>query len=135
MTQKTTSITLMRQRMHDRRRNWAIVSTLILIVAFLAYQLGFSQVALGLAAIGAIALYTMPYGYSGNPAREEPYLRWKALPTLQEYLEAHPECKTSSGPKCHHCSSRSLRNWGLADKHDGDRFVNCNACGHSLYRI
>ncbi|WP_458070650.1 hypothetical protein [Rhodanobacter sp. BL-MT-08] len=60
--------------------------------------------------------------------------RWKALPVLRQYVERHPDCKTSRGIKCFHCGSSSIRNWGEGRADSGLRTFICNHCGAKLYR-
>lgn len=62
------------------------------------------------------------------------YSRYRGLPTMQEYLSRHPECRTARGLKCFQCSSQSIRNWGLQNAHSSSRVHICNHCGTKLYR-
>lgn len=59
---------------------------------------------------------------------------WRSLPTLDEYLEEHPECNTGKGISCCTCGSRSIRNWGIAGADDWRRSFVCNHCGNYLHR-
>ena len=60
--------------------------------------------------------------------------RWKSLPTLDEYLERHPGCRTGRGILCAQCHSSSIRNWGLYRANSSERVFICNHCGEKLYR-
>lgn len=60
--------------------------------------------------------------------------KWKAHPTLREYIAAHPWCKTGRGIRCVHCGSGSIRNWGFANATDSHRLFICNNCGATLFR-
>lgn len=75
-----------------------------------------------LAAIGLIAIYLRAYR------------TWKSLPTLEQYLIAHPDCRTNRGIKCSQCGSSSIKNWGVDHADDGRRKHICNHCNTTLYR-
>ena len=60
---------------------------------------------------------------------------WKDLPTLEEYGQAHPECKTQSGIRCMVCKGGSIRDWGVYSAHSSMRKFICNSCGSELYRL
>jgi len=60
--------------------------------------------------------------------------QWGRLPTLENYLAEHPDCRTGAGIKCASCGSKSIRNWGLSSATDSLRTFICNSCGRSLYR-
>jgi len=60
---------------------------------------------------------------------------WKQTPALNEYLAAHPSCRTSRGIRCSGCGASSMRNWGLESREDPCRLISCNQCGQKLYRI
>lgn len=62
------------------------------------------------------------------------HLSWRRLPTLREYLSAHPTRSTDTGVKCRVCNASSIRNWGLLSAHDARRMFICNQCGTALYR-
>ncbi len=62
------------------------------------------------------------------------YLRYQGIPTMQEYLSRHPECRTARGLKCFQCNSQSIRNWGLQNAASSSRVHICNHCGAKLYR-
>ena len=136
-TEQKHSITQYRQRSSEKRRLYLTVGVLMIAAGVgLHYTPGTGTLAYSifLCAGGALALWLMPDGF-GRPLKEKVYLDWCALPTLEEYWARHPDTKTSSGPSCHKCRSKSLQNWGLLTKHDGDRIVSCRACGTTLYRI
>ena len=58
----------------------------------------------------------------------------KFLPTLPEYLETNPMCQTKTGIKCKVCGSKSIKNWGIRNRHDQYRMFICNHCDTHLYR-
>ncbi|MHB8742046.1 MAG: hypothetical protein ACYC9L_02890 [Sulfuricaulis sp.] len=60
--------------------------------------------------------------------------KWQQTPTLEQYVAAHPQCKTARGIKCVHCNSNSIRSWGVAGPADEMRYFLCNHCGSYLYR-
>jgi hypothetical protein len=62
------------------------------------------------------------------------FSKFGGVPTLEEYLVTHPECKTERGIKCCHCNSPSIKNWGKNHANDKDRCFICNHCGETLYR-
>ncbi|MGZ8261659.1 MAG: hypothetical protein ACXWTU_01700, partial [Methylotenera sp.] len=57
--------------------------------------------------------------------------KWK---TLDEYWEAHPECKTNDGVKCYHCGSRNIRQRSYDESNGLHRIHYCNQCNTGLYR-
>jgi hypothetical protein len=59
---------------------------------------------------------------------------WQALPTLDEYLTTHPECKKGNGIRCHSCGGGSIKNWGVFGPDSEERKFICNGCGSELYR-
>lgn len=59
---------------------------------------------------------------------------WRSLPTLDEYLEENPNCRTGKGIACSKCGGRSIRNWGLTRADDLRRCFVCNHCGTYLHR-
>ena len=54
----------------------------------------------------AIAVFWYAYTYPVRKAK-------RLLPTLPQYLQSHPECKTDTGIKCRVCGSKSIKNWGI----------------------
>lgn len=38
---------------------------------------------------------------------------WKKLPTVDQYLQQYPQCRTGRGMRCRECGSGSIQNWGL----------------------
>ncbi len=62
------------------------------------------------------------------------YFEWSALPTLDEYLEKYPDCKSGRGVRCNVCNGHSFRNWGVFGPESTHRKFICNSCGTSLYR-
>jgi len=62
------------------------------------------------------------------------HLRWRAHPTMDQYLSEHPACKTPNGVKCAKCGAGSIRNWGVRNASDPRRLFICNHCGEHLYR-
>lgn len=83
-----------------------------------------------LCVFAAIVLYVR---YRIRRGKEEER-RLKAIPTLEQYLKKHPDCKTSRGIKCYRCNAGSIRNWGYENGHDLRRLFKCNHCGTTLYR-
>lgn len=60
--------------------------------------------------------------------------RWNRLPTLEEYLTMHSECKSKKGVSCYQCNGNRIRNWGLDGPSDIRRIHICNQCSTDLYR-
>lgn len=87
-----------------------------------------------LGGIGVFCLVKLPEGW-GGALNGEQYQSWLQLPTLEQYWQIYPQAKTSTGPKCRNCGSKSHQNWGLCAKHDGDRIISCRSCNTTLYRI
>ena len=58
----------------------------------------------------------------------------RLLPTLPEYLDENQECRTETGIKCKVCGSKSIKNWGIRNRHDQYRMFICNHCDTHLYR-
>jgi DNA-directed RNA polymerase subunit RPC12/RpoP len=56
------------------------------------------------------------------------------VPTLEEYLQKHPNCETGSGIKCANCGSKSIRSLGVTGANDARRRHSCNHCGVVLYK-
>lgn len=61
-------------------------------------------------------------------------VQFSSLPTLEQYFDRHPHCRTRRGVKCVRCHSSSIRNWGLYDAQSTERVFICNHCGTRLYR-
>jgi hypothetical protein len=59
---------------------------------------------------------------------------WKSWPTLEEYWQLYPHCKTNYGTRCHKCNSNYIRHYGWTEKSDRRRIHKCNQCGTYLYR-
>ena len=59
---------------------------------------------------------------------------YRHLPTVDQYLEAHPELGKGQGIACIKCGSKSIRSWGVANGDDKRRKHSCNSCGTELYR-
>lgn len=76
-----------------------------------------------------VGLLLLNARYQSSKARE-----WKALPTLDEYLSAHPGCSKGKGISCNTCGSTSIRNWGVFNADCDMRKFVCNHCGTDLYR-
>ena len=62
------------------------------------------------------------------------HLRWLSVPTLRQYLQENPSCKTPNGIRCNVCNANSIRNWGLNSADSSLRVFICNHCGTRLYR-
>lgn len=54
-------------------------------------------------------------------------------PTLAQYMERNPNCKTGQGISCCHCGSKQIRSWGRSGVGDSSRLQSCNHCGAGLY--
>ena len=76
-----------------------------------------------------IAAAVFWYGYT-YPVRKAKRL----IPTLPQYLQSHPECKTDTGIKCRVCGSKSIKTWGIRNQNDQCRMFICNHCDAHLYR-
>lgn len=79
---------------------------------------------LGIAAL--IFIFVMPHVW------EE--INWRALPTVNQYLNANPACRTNHGIRCIQCNSGSIRNFGKDGAVSLKRTFVCNHCGTHLYR-
>ena len=69
----------------------------------------------------AVAVFWYAYIYPVRKAK-------RLLPTLPQYLQSHPECKTNTGIKCRVCGSKSIKNWGIRNQNDQCRMFICNHC-------
>lgn len=59
---------------------------------------------------------------------------WKKWLTLEQYWQAHPQCKTSNGTKCYKCGCGNIRQYGYDKSDDHRRIHKCNQCNSGLYR-
>lgn len=60
---------------------------------------------------------------------------WLKWATIEQYWDAHADCKTKDGTKCHHCGSRNIMQYGYESvHHDTKRLHRCNQCNTWLYR-
>lgn len=87
-------------------------------------------VLLVLALVGAAAFYYF-VNYS-KPQDED----WRKLPTLPEYLDKHPECRTddTENAKCHRCGSDKVVFQPLT-AHGDPRYKHiCLSCKKILFR-
>jgi len=66
-----------------------------------------------------------------NEQSNEKYKKW---PTLSEYINQNPNCKTIHGIRCKNCNSGYIRHVGWDDRHDARRLHKCNICNSYLYR-
>lgn len=82
--------------------------------------------------VGAIALLAAwRFVYLPAVARQR---AWLEMPTLEEYLRAHPEAATDRGPACRECRSLNIgeREW---ERSPNPLMVHaCRACDTRLYR-
>lgn len=85
----------------------------------------------GIAVIFAGVAVTVAYYLA---ARRRHYWHKTNLPTLQQYITQHPNCKTYRGIQCLECNSGSIRNLGLDNASDPRRVFRCNHCNTLLYR-
>ena len=83
---------------------------------------------IGFALFCAAIIFFVAYGLIRQ------HLRWRASPTIDQYLSEHPACKTSNGVRCAKCGSGSIKNWGVSNPSDSRRLFICNHCGEHLYR-
>jgi hypothetical protein len=58
---------------------------------------------------------------------------WYIWLTLEEYFEANPSSKTSSGVRCHYGNSSYIRNRLFGGT--PHRIVSCQTCNNALYRV
>lgn len=61
---------------------------------------------------------------------------WRKLPTLPEYLAAHPECRTTDdeNARCYHCQSDKVIFQPLSC-HEDPRYKHfCFSCKRTLFR-
>lgn len=56
---------------------------------------------------------------------------WKSCPSLDDYLAAHPGCRTPDGVVCNACPSKAL----VAPVARMGRIYRCGWCDTELYRI
>ncbi len=82
----------------------------------------------GFSLFAAAIIAAVAYGFISQ------HLRWRARPTMEQYVAEHPGCKTSNGVKCATCGSGSIKNWGVSSPNDTRRLFICNHCGQNLYR-
>lgn len=59
---------------------------------------------------------------------------FKKLPTVSEYLQAHPQCSTGRGISCFRCRSSSIRLWRSESFLSVSQHHICNHCGTTLYK-
>ena len=59
---------------------------------------------------------------------------WNSLPTLDQYLASHGNCKSNKGISCFQCNSSSIKNWGVNNANDHRRIHICNHCNAKLYK-
>lgn len=76
---------------------------------------------IGFAALGAVLLFNQ-WIYRR---------RWKSYPSLDDYLAAHPGCRTSDGVVCNACRRKAL----VAPVPSRGRIYRCGWCDSELYRI
>ncbi|MEX6504421.1 hypothetical protein [Pseudomonas zhanjiangensis] len=65
---------------------------------------------------------------------KQAHQKWLRYPDVELYLRKTTPGGRKSGPTCHHCGSRSIRQLGWEERHDARRLHKCNQCNTSLYR-
>lgn len=58
----------------------------------------------------------------------------RRFPSVDDYVSANPQCKTSNGISCANCGSRSIRLWRDQVLLKTHQYHLCNSCGKTLYR-
>lgn len=89
--------------------------------------------------LGALVLISVPLllGFvfvAANRTYRKKLAEWRKLPTLAEYLEQHPECKTDQGPVCNKCQATRILNRGLKRPDSPQRTHLCAECRTALFR-
>jgi hypothetical protein len=81
-------------------------------------------------AISALMYYFVYY----SPVQQED---WEKIPTLEEYLLTHPECKTSDdeNAKCYACGSEKVTFQPSTSLQDPKYKHSCFSCGRNLFKI
>lgn len=59
---------------------------------------------------------------------------YDGLPTLDQYLKKHPECRTKNGIECYVCNQTSFKNLDVEGTDKNKRRIVCSGCGKELYR-
>lgn len=62
------------------------------------------------------------------------FTKYYNTPSLEDYWQQNPNCKTESGTKCKVCGSKNIRSWGLDNKADKERIHSCHQCNATLYK-
>ncbi len=84
-------------------------------------------------AIGLFILFCIYWWLWGQ--RQDNKKKWLSWPTLEQYWSVHPESRTRTGTRCHHCNSSYIRySHFTGDKNDGMLIYKCNHCQTTLYR-
>lgn len=84
----------------------------------------------GLAFAGGAAVF----GYLQFADIRKARRSWASMPTLSDYIDGHPDCRTADGIRCANCRSGDITEKGLAGERDARRVFVCADCGASLYR-
>lgn len=89
--------------------------------------------------VGALVLLSVPIilimtFIAANRSQRQKLAEWRRLPTLEEYLAQHPECRTDAGAACSACHAASLYQRGLNGVSSSQRIHVCDECGAQLYR-
>lgn len=61
-------------------------------------------------------------------------MNWQKLPTIDQYLEQHPNNKTESGVKCNACRADAIEETGLWGNESRERVFVCTSCNAKVYR-
>lgn len=82
---------------------------------------------------GGLILFGLYWSLWGQ--RSDNKKKWLRWPTLEEYWAAHPDSRTRTGTRCHHCNSSHIRYRHFTGKSgDGMLIYKCNQCQTALYR-
>jgi hypothetical protein len=90
--------------------------------------------------IVAIVFFVVFYRVAKFAIRENQKVQqqYLSLPTLEEYLKAHPDCGRDRGRAlCHSCGSSNIHvrwNYGAKSEATGPKTHLCRNCGCSLWR-
>ena len=60
--------------------------------------------------------------------------RWKALPTLVQYLNQHADGQANQQVQCFHCHSSEIIEQGEWGQGSRERIFRCQSCKKKLYR-
>lgn len=89
--------------------------------------------------VGLLVLLSVPLilgftFFAANKEHRRKVAEWREIPTLDEYLAQHPDCRTDAGPACSQCHGTSTYNRGLSGVTSKQRIQVCNGCNAQLFR-